>query len=207
MASPHPKTSDNAIGRDNLFADHNAERDVRSASPTPRRPTLPGRRGAVLPVDDPCAPAAPRAARVARTHIRLAGVSTNARRLIARADHNAQRLLGYVLARRHGALCALSVVAALVLAIGWLALSLRGVHATLDDTHAKQEGTAVALRHARARAHMLTIERDRTRATASTARRDQARAASAASSWRRRAHVAQRRLSRERRHHSPRKSR
>ena len=110
-----------------------------------------------------------------------------AHRRAAGADRNARRLLERVGAQRYGALIAFVVVAALLLAVSWLGLSLRAANGDRARLRDQRAATTRALSDARIRARVLTSERDRARKTATVARAGQVRAQRSARGWQARA--------------------
>ena len=90
-----------------------------------------------------------------------------------RAEANAQRLLGQMLARRYGALITLAVVAGLLLALSWVGLALRDALGARQSAQRQQAASVAALGHARAEIQALSVQRDQAAAAAIGAQRDQ----------------------------------
>src|SRR5215207_6523526 len=208
---PQASSLPNGVSRGNLFVEPGADDNM---PPTPAPASAAGAgaglsaprrrgRGLVVPVvDAPTRRGATRgvsgAARFTRTRTGVGALSGAARQRALGADCNARRLLGQLAALPYGALIALIAVAALLLAISWLGVSLRAAAAARDHAQQQQRAAAVALEHARGRIHTLTTQRDRAAAATRTARRQHAAAAAALATWRTRAGTAQRQLARAR---------
>ena len=195
MASPtHTGSARNGARTTNLFCDA----DAPAAAPTPPANDAGRRgrgRGLVVTVDDRAAGAGGRAeARFIRHPTGLAGVGPALQRRAARADRNAKRLLKRIGAQRYGALVAFVAVAALLLAVSWLGLSLRAANSARGHLRDQRAAATRALTDARAQTRVPTSERDRARRAAVAAHTGQVRAQRAARSWRARAERAQRQL-------------
>jgi hypothetical protein len=212
MPSPHDESSSgNGVSHRNLFVELDLEGDLRRAPTAAPEPAAVARdrdsrqrgRGLVVPVIDGRLPQDARAFPVVTTFVR-SGSSVGellfaARRCLQRADGNAQRLLGRLVARPHRALSALIAVAALLLTVSWLAVSLRTTAAARDHAQQQQRAATVAFEQAHRRLDTLTAQPARGAGAAGAAHRQQAAAAAAVATWRARA-VADRRRPRHARH-------
>jgi hypothetical protein len=218
MPSHHPESSfRNGVSRSNLFVESDPQDDPRPAPAAARASDAVGarglsaarerRRGLVVPVLDGnlSQGAARGVADVAcfmRSSTSVGGLVFRVRRHVRRAAGNAQRLLGRVAARPHGALSALIAVAALVLAVNWLGCSLRAAAVARDHAEQQQRAASVAFEQAHRRLDTLTAQPVRGAGPAGAARRQQAAAAAAVATWRPRSIADRRRHPRARhRHH------
>ena len=176
-----PSSSDNGAGH-NLFVE--ADPDLASQRPAPARAAVPRRgRGLVIPVEAPAVtnstqPRRDDPARFARRTARPGRLPATTRQHAQRAETNAQRLLGQMLARRYGALVTLAVVAGLLLALSWVGLALLDALGARQSAQRHQAASVAALGHARAEIQALSVQRDQAagaaRLAALSAQRDQA---------------------------------
>ena len=166
--SPPKSSSANGNGPRNLFvetdSDHDSPSSPRASRATSTR-TAPGRgRGLVVPVDPASSITAPpgglNATSFTRPNARLGMLAARSRARIHRVEVNAGRLLGRVAARRHAALSASVVLAAALIAVGWLGLA---THHELSARHTADQHPAAraALEHETARIHTLSALPDR----------------------------------------------
>ena len=191
MTSPaQPGAARNGARRANLFFDPDVDTPVQAATPAAGGGGRRGRgRGLVVAVDDvPPGAGGSSEARFMRASGGLGALPASARRRAAAADRNARRLLQRIARQRYGALMAFVVVAALLLAISWMGLSLRSASA---DRARLQDQRAAAAR-------ALTAERDRARRAAVTARIQQDHARSSIRDWQAKADRLQQQLARAR---------
>jgi hypothetical protein len=192
----HGSSSGSGVNRSNIFVGVDPD-EPRPAPPAVQAPeAVVARRfgaarqrgpGLVVPVVDECFDqAATRGvsdvARKIRSSTSVGAMPRAARDQVRRADRNAQRLLGRVAARPHGALSALIVVAALLLAVSGLGFSLRATAAARDHAQQQQRAAAVAFEQAHRRLDTLTAQPVRGAGAAGAARRQQA-AAAAVATW------------------------
>ena len=215
MPSHHPESSSrNGVSRSNLFVESDPQDDPRPAPAAAGASDAVGargltaarerRRGLVVPVLDGhlsqgAAGGVSDVARFMRSGTSVGGLLFRARRHVRRAEGNAQRLLGRMAARPHGALSALIAVAALVLAVIWLGFSLRATAVARD--HAQQQrAAAVAFEQAHRRLDTLTAQPVRGAGATGAARRQQAAAAAAIATWRARSVANRRQHARRPRH-------
>jgi hypothetical protein len=196
----HGSSSGSGVSRSNIFVGVDPD-ELRPAPPAVQAPeAVVARRfgaarqrgpGLVVPVVDECFDQAAtrgvsNVARKIRSSTSVGAMPRAARDQVRRADRNAQRLLGRLAARPHGALSALIAVAALLLAVSWLGFSLRATAAARDHAQQQQRAAAVAFEQAHRRLDTLTAQPVRGAGAAGAARRQQA-AAAAAARWRARA--------------------
>ena len=180
--APHLRSSPSPRGitRGNMFLEHDPDEQHNGMSVVASPAGAPGRRRGrvrVVPVDEaaPCDPAAVTAVeRFTRPRGSVSCLTQRAREYAQRADRNAQRLLAGVAGRHHGPLLSLVGVAALLLAISGLSLSLRDAASARDHTERQLLATTVALGQAHGRIHTLADQRDQAIGAARSARRSQA---------------------------------
>ena len=178
MSRPVPPSSSvNGAGH-NLFVEADpdlaSQRSARARAEVPRRG-----RGLVVPVEEPAVtwstqPRRDDPARFARRTAGAGRLPATTREHAQRAEANAQRLLGQVLARRYGALVTLALVAGLLLALSWVGLALRDALGARQSAQRHQAASVAALAHARAEIQALSVQRDQAAAAAIAAQRDQA---------------------------------
>ena len=183
-----PESSNGA--RSNLFLEPD-EPELDASSP--RTSSARRGRGLVVALDDSDssdaggASSGPNVARFTRAPSGLGGLPAAAQQRATRADRDAQRLLERIGRQRYGALIAVVVVAALLLAVSWLGLSLRAASADRVGGRDQQATATRALTDARIQARAVNGERDRARRAAAIARGKQARAETSATRWHARA--------------------
>jgi hypothetical protein len=207
----HESSACYGVSRSNLFVEPDPENDPSrgpvAAAEGPSMAPQRGRRLVVPVVDGPLAQrvtcAVSDVAHPMRDITSLAGLLVHARRHIRRVDRNAQRLLGRMAARPYGALSALIAVAALLLTVSWLGISLRTTAAARDHARQQERAVAVAFEQAHRRLDTLTAQPVRGAGPAGAARQQQAAAAAAVATWRPRSVPDRRRLGRraQHRHH------
>jgi hypothetical protein len=196
------------VSRSNLFVEPDAENDPgRGPVAAAEGPSMaPQRgRGLVVPVADGPLPqrvtrAVSDVARPMRAVTSVDVLLVRARRHVRRVDGKAQWLLGRLAARPYGALSALIAVAALLLAILWLGISLCTTAAARDHARQQERVAAVAFEQAHRRLDALTAQPVRGAGPAGAARRQQAAAAAAVATWRPRSIADRRRHARHRPH-------
>jgi hypothetical protein len=201
MTSPaQPGAARNGARRANLFFDPDVDTPVQAATPAAGAGRPRGRgRGLVIAVEDaPPSTGTSSEARFTRASRGLGGLPPSAQRRAAAADRNAQRLLERIARQRYGALIAFVVVAALLLAISWVGLSLRSASADRARLQDQRAAAARSLTASRAQTRALTAERDRARRAAVTARTQQDHARSSIRAWQAKADRLQQQLARAR---------
>ena len=202
MPTPHQQgPSANGASHANLFVeadpDHEAFESRRSQrrATTSTRIAAPARRGRglVIPVDTPRAAAGRNsdAARFTLPDGRIAGLPTVARQSMRRVDVRAGELVRRVAARPYGALVALALLGAVLLALSWLGLALRDASAGRHAAERRQITATTALKRDQARIDELIAQLGRAERTDL---RLQRASAAAATAWRIRAQNAERKL-------------
>ena len=190
MARSTQTASSNGAGARNLFCE---SEENPAPAPTKRSAGRCGR-GLIVASDEPAAgPSEAGAARFTRASSGLNALPAIARQRAARADRTAKRLLERIAAQHYGAVIALLAVAALLLSVGGLGLSLRAA-SERDHLRDQRATTSRALIGARVQARALSAQRDRALQQATAAHARQLRAQRSAQGWQARARREQRQL-------------
>jgi hypothetical protein len=146
-----------ANGSRNLFLDGDPEAVVARA-PTARAAPGPTRTRRIVPIaasspGTAAAPARPNPASFTRPRA-LTGAAT--RGYLERADANSRRVATQLAARRYAALAAMVLVAAMLLGLSWLGLSLRDATTSRDNAIRRAKTEAALVKHDHARIAALT---------------------------------------------------
>ena len=190
MARSTQTASSNGAGARNLFC----ETEEHPAPAPTKRSTGRCGRGLIVAIDEPAAaPGETGAPRFTRASSGL-DLPAIARQRAARAERNAQRLLARITARRYGALAALAVAGALLLAISGLGLSLGWAANERDHLRDQRAAATRALTAARAQTRAVSVQRDRARRAATAAHTGRVLAQGSRRTWKQRAERAQRQL-------------
>lgn len=141
-----------ANGSSNLFLDGDPEAVVARA-PIARAADSPTRTRRIVPVaasspGHAAAPSRPNPASFTRPRA-LTGAA--ARGYLERADANSRRIATQLAARRYAALAAMVLVAAMLLGLSWLGLSLRDAATSTDNAIRRANTEAALVKHDRAR--------------------------------------------------------
>ena len=157
-----------------------------------RRP----RRGLLVPVGSSSTPHTARRdpATFTRAHRGDGRPATAARARLRRADARAATLLRRLAERRHGALVATALLAAMLISLSWLGLAMRDASAARGAAEQERIAALAALKSDQTRIGGLGAQLEQ--ASVIALRREQASAAAVAS-WQLRARVAERRLARD----------
>ena len=191
MARSTQTASSNGAGARNLFC----ETEEHPAPAPTERGAGRGGRGLIVAIDEPSAGLGEAGApRFTRASSGLGALPAIARQRAARADRNAQRLLQRITARRYGALAALAVAGALLLAISGLGLSLCWAANERDHLRDQRATATRAVTAARGQTRAVGVQRDRARRAATAAHTGQALAQGSRRTWKQRAERAQRQL-------------
>jgi hypothetical protein len=200
-AHPESTWSSNGAGRGNVFVDADPDLDGIDSVTTPTTTSIEARRGRglVVPIEEPAAspahrPLARDAARFTRARPGTVSAAQRLRDYALAGDRAAKWVFAPLMAKCYRALIAVAATVALILAVGWLGVSLHST--TVEAAHARreQQPTATRLRAARAQIRVVIAQRTRAIGAARAARREQAAAAAGARRWRAQAAEARRGL-------------